>query len=170
MTELELRPAAFLDRDGVLNVDVGYAHRPDQIEWVAGAPDAVRRLNDAGYRVFVVTNQSGIARGLYEETDVRDLMAWMIDRMAEMGGRIDDWRASPFHAEFQADRFAHLSHWRKPEPGMLLDLMSHWPTARDGSFIIGDRESDLEAGRRAGIAGYLFTGGDLDAYVREILT
>jgi D-glycero-D-manno-heptose 1,7-bisphosphate phosphatase len=169
MTEPALRPAAFLDRDGVLNVDVGYAHRPDQIEWVAGAPEAVRRLNEAGFRVFVVTNQAGIARGLYGETDVSALMAWMVDRLGEMGGRIDGWRASPYHPEFQAERFAHLSHWRKPEPGMLLDLMSEWPTERQGSFIIGDRASDLDAGRRAGISGYLFKGGNLDAFVRDVL-
>ena len=117
----------------------------------------------------MVTNQAGVARGLYEETDVRDLMTWMIDRLSAMGSRIDDWRASPYHPEFQAARFAHLSHWRKPEPGMLLDLMSHWPTERQGSFIIGDKDSDLQAGRRAGVAGYLFKGGNLDSYVREIL-
>jgi D-glycero-D-manno-heptose 1,7-bisphosphate phosphatase len=164
-----MRPAAFLDRDGVLNVDVGYAHRPDQIEWVLGAPEAVRRLNQAGYRVFVVTNQAGVARGLYEEQDVRDLMAWMVERMAALGGRIDDWRASPYHPEFQAERFGHLAHWRKPEPGMLQDLMVKWPTDRERSFIVGDRESDVEAGRRAGIAGHLFEGGNLDAYIARVV-
>ena len=137
MTEPALRPAAFLDRDGVLNVDVGYAHRPDQIEWVAGAPEAVRRLNEAGFRVFVVTNQAGIARGLYGETDVSDLMAWMVDRLGEMGGRIDGWRASPYHPEFQAERFAHLSHWRKPEPGMLLDLCRNGRPSVRGPLSLG---------------------------------
>lgn len=169
MTEPVPRPAAFLDRDGVLNIDIGYAHRPDQIVWVDGAAPAVRRLNRAGYLVLVVTNQAGIARGLYGEDDVERLHRWMAARLAESGARIDDWRYSPFHPDHQAERFAERAHWRKPEPGMLLDLMAHWPVRRSGSFLIGDRETDLQAAHAAGIPGHHFPGGDLDAFVTRLL-
>ncbi|NQW11754.1 MAG: HAD family hydrolase [Alphaproteobacteria bacterium] len=164
-----IRPAAFLDRDGVVNHDIGYAHRPDQIVWIDGVFAAVRRLNDAGYHVFVVTNQAGIARGLYSEADVETLHAWMAEQLADAGARIDDWRYSPYHPEHQPDRWAHLRHWRKPAPGMLLDLMDRWPICRDGSFLIGDRDSDIEAARAAGIPGHRFEGGDLDRLVMGLL-
>lgn len=163
-------PAAFLDRDGVLNVDIGYAHRADQIDWVEGSVDAVRRLNAAGFRVFVVTNQSGIARGLYGADAVETLHRWMDGELRRLGARIDDWRYSPYHPDHQAERFADKASWRKPAPGMLLDLMRHWPVERDRSFLIGDRESDIEAARAAGIAGHLFAGGNLDAFVAALLT
>lgn len=163
-------PAVFLDRDGVLNVDVGYAHRPDQINWVDGAPAAVRRLNTAGFRVFVVTNQSGIARGLYDCDAVETLHRWMDAELQRLGARIDAWRYSPYHPDHQAARFADKASWRKPAPGMLLDLMRHWPVERERSFLIGDRKSDLEAARAAGIEGHLFTGGNLDAFVAALLT
>ncbi|EDP61637.1 HAD-superfamily hydrolase subfamily IIIA [alpha proteobacterium BAL199] len=169
MADLTLRPAAFLDRDGILNEDIGYAHRANQITWIPGAIAAVRRLNRSGYRVFVVTNQAGIARGLYGADDVENLHRWMADRLAEHSARIDDWRYSPFHPEHQPERFAAYAHWRKPAPGMLLDLMEHWPTRRVGSFMIGDRDSDVEAAKAAGIAGHLYTGGDLDAVVAFLL-
>jgi len=162
-------PAAFLDRDGVINVDTDYPHRPDQIVWIPGAIQAVARLNRAGYRVLVVTNQAGIARGYFAEADVEALMAWIREQFAQQGARIDDWRYCPYHPDFQAERYASFADWRKPAPGMLLDLMAHWPTELDRSFIIGDRDSDIEAGRRAGIAGHLFQGGDLDALVQAIL-
>lgn len=163
------QPAAFLDRDGVLNVDTGYAHRADQIRWVDGAADAVRRLNAAGYLVLVVTNQAGIARGLYEGADVETLHRWMADTLAEAGARIDDWRYCPYHPDHQADRFAAFATWRKPSPGMLLDLMAAWPIERAGSFMIGDRETDIAAAEAAGVPGHLFSGGDLDAFVSAIL-
>lgn len=169
MADLASRPAAFLDRDGVLNHDVGYAHRADQVVWVQGAMAAVRRLNAAGYLVFVVTNQAGIARGLYAEEDVARLHRWMAERLAEHGARIDDWRYCPYHPEHQADRFACRAAWRKPEPGMLLDLMAHWPVRRAGSFLIGDRETDLQAAAAAGVAGHLYTGGSLESFVERLL-
>jgi D-glycero-D-manno-heptose 1,7-bisphosphate phosphatase len=162
-------PAVFLDRDGVLNEDTGYAYHPDQIRWVAGAMDAVKFLNDRGYRVFVVTNQAGIARGYFQETDVRDLHVWMNRELGKHGAWIDDFRYCPYHPDFDDGRFRHLARWRKPEPGMLLDLMRHWPIERAGSFLIGDRDTDVEAAQAAGIKGYHFVGGDLLARVREIL-
>src|SRR3546814_3421917 len=88
------RPAAFLDRDGVLNHDVGYAHRPEQIVWVQGAATAIRRLNNAGFLVFVVTNQSGIARGLYGSDDVEQLHRWMASQLAGIGARIEDRKST----------------------------------------------------------------------------
>ena len=163
------RPAAFLDRDGVLNHDIGYAHRVDQIVWVDGAAAAVRRLNAAGFRVFVVTNQAGIARGLYRTEDVETLHAWMADRLAEQDARIDDWRYCPYHPEHRPELFAAYADWRKPAPGMLLDLMAAWPTRRAGSFLIGDRDTDLMAATAAGVPGHHFAGGDLHRFVERLL-
>ncbi|MDF1792133.1 MAG: HAD family hydrolase [Thalassobaculaceae bacterium] len=162
-------PAAFLDRDGVLNIDTGYAHRADQIRWVDGAAAAVARLNAAGYRVFVVTNQSGIARGLYKTEDVETLHRWMGDTLRQFGARIDDWRYSPFHPEHQTERFADKASWRKPAPGMLLDLMATWPVDSGASFMVGDRATDIQAAEAAGIPGHLFAGGNLDTFIADIL-
>lgn len=169
MADAAPRPAAFLDRDGVLNQDVGYAHRAGQIAWVAGAPAAVRRLNRAGYLVFVVTNQSGIARGLYEEADVERLHRWMAEYLADHGARVDDWRYCPYHPDHQAGRFAALAGWRKPAPGMLVDLMQHWPVRPERSFLVGDRDSDIAAAAAAGITGHLFHGGNLDDFVASLI-
>ena len=169
MADSETRPAAFLDRDGVLNREVGYAHRADQIVWMPGAMAAVRRLNQAGYRVLVVTNQAGVARGLYSTDDVERLHRWMSERLAENGARIDDWRYCPFHPDFPVERFAHLAGWRKPAPGMLLDLMANWPVDRSGSFLIGDRTSDMQAAAAAGIEGHRYADGDLDSLVAGLL-
>lgn len=167
--DVQPRPAVFLDRDGVLNVETGYAHRSDQIAWIEGVAPAVARLNAAGFRVFVVTNQAGIARGLYGIEDVETLHRWMAEELLRQGARIDDWRYSPYHPDHQAERFADRASWRKPAPGMLLDLMNAWPVERAASFMIGDRQTDMAAAAAAGIDGYLFETGDLDAFVAGIL-
>lgn len=169
MPDTAPRPAAFFDRDGVLNHDVGYAHRPEQIVWVQGAVAAVRRLNASGFLVFVVTNQAGIARGLYEAGDVERLHRWMAERLAEHGARIDDWRYCPYHPEHQTERYAAYASWRKPAPGMLVDLMRRWSVRTERSFLVGDRETDVEAAVAAGIAGHLYHGGDLDALVARLI-
>lgn len=163
------RPAAFLDRDGVLNLDRGYPHRAGQIDWVDGAPAAVALLNRRGYRVFVVTNQSGIARGYYGEEDVRALHRWMADRLAESGARVDAFYYCPHHPTEGAPPYRIACDCRKPRPGMLLQAMAEWPVRREGSFLIGDRETDLAAADAAGIPGHLFPGGDLAAFVARLL-
>jgi len=161
--------AAFLDRDGILNIDSGYAHRPDQVQWVDGVFEAVKRLNQAGLYVFVVTNQSGIARGLYTEDHVRALHTWMDDAFRAQGAVIHDFAYCPHHPEGEVAAYRMACQCRKPGPDMLLQLMNAWPVQRQNSFLVGDRDSDLAAAQAAGIPGHLFTGGNLDAFIAQLL-
>lgn len=171
MSRPEPRPAAFLDRDGVLIVDSGYPHRPDQLVLIPGAAEAVKRLNDAGYVTVIVTNQSGVARGLFSEATMHAFNALLVERLAEAGARIDAVYACPFHAEAVEDRYRHPDHPdRKPNPGMLLKAIAEHDLDPARSLMIGDQASDMEAARRVGVAGHRFEGGDLDALVAAILS
>jgi D-glycero-D-manno-heptose 1,7-bisphosphate phosphatase len=163
------RRAAFLDRDGVLNVDSGYVGRTEQWRWIDGAREAVKRFNDLGWYVFLVTNQSGIARGFYDEADLAALHQHVFEELAACGAHLDDARYCPYHAEATVPRYRRDSDWRKPGAGMILDLMDHWPIDRTASLLIGDKESDLEAAQRAGIRARLFDGGRLDQFVEAQL-
>jgi len=155
------KPALFLDRDGVLNRDRGYVHRPEDVEWLPGAVETVRRFNDLGYLVMVVTNQAGIARGYYSEAAFHAFMDWMGESLAEHGGHLDAVYHCPHHPTEGQGPYRRECDCRKPNPGMLLRAMAEWEVDRAGSFLVGDKPSDVEAARRAGIAAFQYAGGDL---------
>ena len=166
----EKKPAVFLDRDGVINLDDAYVGTKERLRWMPGIASAIRALNEAGYYVFVFTNQSGVARGFFSEDDVRTLHKWMRDELARDGARIDDFRYCPHHPDGIVPAYTRECDWRKPQAGMVLDLMKHWPVDRERSFVIGDKQRDLDAGKAAGIDGYLFSGTDIAGFVEGILT
>ncbi|WP_341988883.1 HAD family hydrolase [Azorhizobium sp. AG788] len=159
------RPALFLDRDGTLNEDYGYVSDPDRLVLLPGAAAAVKRANDLGWYVFLVTNQSGVGRGYYEEAQVLLCNATLQDQLRARGAHLDDIRYAPDHPEALLPRYRSTSDWRKPGPGMLIDLMAHWPVRREASLMVGDKASDVDAGTAAGIRSLLFSGGDLDTFL-----
>jgi D-glycero-D-manno-heptose 1,7-bisphosphate phosphatase len=163
------RRALFLDRDGVVNVDHGYVGTRDRFEWMPGAREAIRAATGAGWHVFVVTNQSGVARGHYDEAAVAELHAWMTDEVRRAGGTIDDIRYCPYHEEAVVPAYRRASDWRKPAPGMLLDLMRAWELDPARCVLIGDQESDMAAAKAAGIDALRFPGGNLAKFVRPII-
>ncbi len=150
------RPTAFLDRDGVLNVDHGYTYRPDQLEWVAGAQEAVRLLNEAGYIVIVVTNQSGVARGLYDEAAVRQFHAHIQNTLRAHGAHIDAFYYCPHHPDGTVKELAIRCRCRKPGTGMLEQAAREWPIDPHRSFLIGDKDDDMAAAAAFNIRGIKF--------------
>lgn len=161
------RPAAFLDRDGVLNVDRGYVHRVEDFEWIEGAPQAVKWLNDRGYLVFVVSNQAGIARGYYEEADALRLFDWMQADLRKVGAHIDAFYFCPHHPFEGRDPYRMNCACRKPKPGLLLRAMGEWEVDVERSFFIDDRAENLQAATMLGIRSYHFQGGSLLAVVQD---
>lgn len=164
------RPAVFFDRDGVINRDHGHVGHVERFEWMPGAREAVAMVNSKGFYAFLVTNQAGIAKGLYSEADYVELHRHMRAELSQWGARFDDERYCPFHPDGVDPVYRKASEWRKPGPGMLLDLMRFWPVDKARSVMIGDRDSDMKAAAAAGIAGRLFTGKErLDEFVSTVL-
>lgn len=163
------RPAVFFDRDGVLNHDSGYTYEASKLQWIEGARAAVKAVNDSGCFAFVVTNQSGVARGFYEERHVQALHRWMADELAAVGAHIDAFEYCPDHPDGTIARYRRVSDRRKPEPGMITDLLGRFPVQAEGSMLIGDKASDLDAAQAAGLKGHLFLGGNLETFVKQLL-
>ncbi|MEM1151788.1 MAG: HAD family hydrolase [Pseudomonadota bacterium] len=158
---MALKPALFLDRDGVLNVDKGYVAHIDDLEWIDGAIDCVRAFKARGWFVFVVTNQTGIARGLYSEADMDAVHSHLLSCFSEQDAEIDRIYHCAEHPDGSVPSYARESLDRKPGPGMLLRAMADFPVKREASFLIGDKQTDIDAAHAAGVGGFLFTGGNL---------
>ena len=166
MSEAGGAAGVIFDRDGVLNVDHGYVGSWDRFEWIAGARAAIARLNAAGIIVIVVTNQSGVARGYYDLAAEDALHAAMRADLAP--AHIDAFYVALHHPDAVADAWRVADHPdRKPNPGMILRALADWRLDPTRTVLIGDKPSDLEAARRAGIRGLLFGAGDLDVFVVE---
>lgn len=163
------RPALFLDRDGVLNHDHGHVGSIERFDWIDGAREACALATRAGHHVFIVTNQSGVARGFYDEAAVHHLLGWMRGHILAAGGTIDDYRFCPFHPEAPLPAYRRASDWRKPAPGMINDLIARWQLDPAHCQLIGDQPTDLAAAAAAGIAAHHFPGGDLASFVASLL-
>lgn len=155
-----MKKAAFLDRDGVINVDTGFVARLEDVVWTPGAVEAIERLKAMGYLVFVVTNQSGIARGFYSEEVFREFSAAMFESMP-----VDAVLFCPHHPDLTGG-----CKCRKPEPGMLLHAAKIFSIDLAQSFFVGDQQSDLEAGSRALVETWQFKGGRLDQFIEDRLS
>jgi D-glycero-D-manno-heptose 1,7-bisphosphate phosphatase len=170
-TDGSARGAIFFDRDGVLNVDREFVHRVEDFQWVDGAREAVKMVNQAGLYTIVVTNQSGVARGFFGEEDVRKLHDWMARDLATIDARIDAFYYCPYLEDAKVAAYRVADHPdRKPNPGMILRGLRDFGVEASRATLIGDKETDLVAARRAGIGARLFEGGSLAATVGEVLS
>jgi D-glycero-D-manno-heptose 1,7-bisphosphate phosphatase len=154
------RRAAFLDRDGVINRDIGYLCRWQDFEFLPGALEAMRRLHAAGHALVIVTNQSGIARGYYSEADYQALTAQLRTAMTEAGCPAAGIYHCPHHPTGAVQEFAVECDCRKPQPGMLLQAARELNLDLGRSFMVGDKLADAQAGRAAGVGQvYLVRSG-----------
>jgi len=157
------KAAVFLDRDGVLIEDSpNYITRVDKVMLLPGVAEATRKLNDAGFKVVVVTNQSAVARGLVTEAGVEDIHTYLRRVLAQVAGaRIDKIYFCPFHPDGTVPQYARPSNRRKPQPGMLLGAARDLGIKLHRSYLVGDKESDMIAARKAGCKAIaVLTGPD----------
>jgi D-glycero-D-manno-heptose 1,7-bisphosphate phosphatase len=146
-----LNPAVFLDRDGVLNKDPPhYAHRLDQLELIPRSGEAVKILNEHEYLVIIISNQAGVAWGYYTEEDVLIFNNALLAKIQECGGVVDAVYYCPHHPDTKIERYKVDCNCRKPGPGMLLKAAQEYQIDLQKSYVIGDKLSDIQAGRDAG--------------------
>jgi D,D-heptose 1,7-bisphosphate phosphatase len=163
------KPCAFLDRDGVINVDGDYVHTPAEFRYTPGMPDAIRLLNDSGWLVIVITNQAGIGRGLYTETEYAWFESWIDRMLAEEGAHVDAWYHCPHHPTAGLGEYRRECDCRKPAPGMMLRAIDEWGPDVARSFMIGDMPKDLEAAAAAGVRGVAYRGGNVRDLIARLI-
>jgi D-glycero-D-manno-heptose 1,7-bisphosphate phosphatase len=152
-------PALFLDRDGVINQELGFLSRPDQVVWMDGIFELCATARDIGYKLVVVTNQSGIGRNLYTEAEFQSLMAWMRSEFAARNVPLDAAYHCPYHPVHGLGEYQREHPDRKPGPGMLLRAAHDLGLDLSRSVLIGDRCSDIAAANAAGLRqAYLLAG------------
>ena len=145
--------ALFLDRDGIVNVDHGYVYKIEDFEFIKGIFDLVKLFSDAGYLIFVVTNQSGIGRGYYSEEDFNTLTKWMIEKFEKNNIKIE----AVYHCSHAPEEKCHC---RKPETGMIEQALAHYDIDMEHSWMIGDKQSDIDLALNAGLGKSIYIGNN----------
>lgn len=168
--QLILRPALFLDRDGVINIDHGYVHKRENFEFVDGIFDLCRIAKQLGYLIFVVTNQAGIGRGYYTEQEFLALTEWMCAVFDAHDARIDKVYYCPSHPEHGVGMYKVDSSYRKPAPGMFLQAGEEFGVDFARSVLVGDKETDIEAGVAAGVGINVLYSSLEGAYSKHSVT
>lgn len=163
------KPAIFLDRDGVINVDKKYVYKISDFEWIQDSKKAIKYIKDRNYFVFVVTNQSGITRGYYNESDVEILHNYINKELRKIDTQIDEFFYSPYHPEISNSKYENMQHLRKPNTGMLELAQKKWKFDKQNTFMIGDSASDMECAENYGIKGLLFESGSLLEFIKKII-
>jgi D-glycero-D-manno-heptose 1,7-bisphosphate phosphatase len=156
---MAINRAVFLDRDGTINIEREFLHRPEEFLFIPGAVQAIRLLKEAGFRVIVVTNQSGIARGYYDEASVNRLHRYIDEELIRFGASIDAYYFCPHHPQYSMDDKEKACGCRKPLPGMLLKAAADFYLDLPTSYIIGDKLADVQAGLNAGCRPILVRSG-----------
>jgi len=160
--------AVFLDRDGTIIEDVGYLHERSKVKFLPRVSKAIKLLNENGFKVIVITNQAGVARGYFTEETVREINRYVQESLAKQGAFIDMIYYCPHHIEGIIEEYSKECYCRKPNPGMIEQAVLEFGIDLKNSFIIGDKISDIEAGQRAGCKTILLAGEDLLNNEREI--
>ncbi|MGL5175207.1 MAG: D-glycero-beta-D-manno-heptose 1,7-bisphosphate 7-phosphatase [Cetobacterium sp.] len=154
-----MRKVIFLDRDGTINIEKSYLHKWEDFEFEINVIEGLKALKSLGYEFIVVTNQSGIARGYYTEEDLKTLNSEMVKKLNEYGIDILECYYCPHHPEKGLEEYKKSCDCRKPNPGMLLEGIKKYNIDVKNSFMIGDKKSDLEAGKNAGLKSILILTG-----------
>ncbi len=154
-----MNKVVFLDRDGTINVEVDYLHKKEDFKFEENADKAIKIINDLGYKVIVVTNQSGIARGYYTENDLKTLHVYLDEELKKIGAKVDAYYYCPHHPNAKLDEYKIDCECRKPEIGMFMEAAKDFSIDFSNSIIVGDKISDLEAGVRLGMKTVLVETG-----------
>ena len=143
------KPAVFIDRDGVINIDHGYVHTVDDFEYVEGVFEACKKLKAMGYLLVLVTNQAGIARGMYTEDEFLTLTEWMDWNFVDNGVEFDGIYYCPHHPTEGKGDYLQDCKCRKPKPGMFISARDFLKIDMAGSVMIGDKADDMQAAAAA---------------------
>lgn len=150
-----MNKALFLDRDGTINIDTGHLYKIEDFEFIDGMPELIKKYNDLGYKIIVITNQAGIAKKYYTEEDVNKLHKYINESLENDGAHIDAFYFCPHHPDFTGE-----CKCRKPNPGMILRAVKDFDINLEESILIGDKETDIEAGIKAGIKRLVLLGDE----------
>lgn len=168
MVSLQI-PAIFFDRDGVLNKDFGYVYKSEDFKWIPGAMETIKHLKDMGYAIFVITNQSGVARGYFTEEDIKDLHEWINEELFEKYQvKIDGFYYCPHHPTVGQSPYQTKCECRKPKPGLIIRALKDFHIDKSKSYFIGDKDTDIEAASDVGIRGYIFQSENLLNFMHQV--